>query len=127
MVEPFFLAVTRTPSIGPSCPVTWPESPGSACAAMEPRPAVVSATARLAAVDNSTCFIRILDHSFGVCSEQHRDFQPPPGTARVPDGFRCTQPILQAYFLASCVLKYLRSGGRCPFLAGMRRPSALRM
>src|SRR5258708_522207 len=60
MVEPFFFAVTRTPSIGPSAAVTCPESPGSACAVTAPRLAAASATARLAAVDNNTCFIRIM-------------------------------------------------------------------
>src|SRR5215470_17152853 len=60
MVEPFFLAVTRTPSIGPVGAVTWPESPGSACATAGPRPEVASAIARLAAVDNSVCSIRIM-------------------------------------------------------------------
>src|SRR5260370_24981159 len=60
MPEPFFLAVTRTPSIGPPAPVTCPESPGSALAATAPTLAATSATARLAAVDNNTCFTRIM-------------------------------------------------------------------
>src|SRR6267154_965774 len=60
MPEPFFFAVTRTPSIAPPSPVTCPESPGSALAATAPRLAATSATARLAAVDNNTCFIRIM-------------------------------------------------------------------
>src|SRR5262245_16827410 len=60
MVESFFLAVTRTPSNGPSCPITCPDSPGSALAVTAPRLEAASATARLAAVDNSTYFIRIM-------------------------------------------------------------------
>src|SRR5579863_3069659 len=59
MVEPFFFAVTSTPSIGPSGPVTCPASPAAACAAMGLNPEVTSATARLAAVDSMRCFIRM--------------------------------------------------------------------
>src|ERR1700730_4331012 len=83
MVEPFFLAVTRTPSIGPCCPVTWPESPGSACAATAPEGEVASAPARPAAVDNSTCFIRMMITPWYVFLGSLPDFQPPDKAACV--------------------------------------------
>src|SRR5216684_2565914 len=162
MPEPFFFAVTRTPSIAPPSPVTCPESPGSALAATAPRLAATSATPRLAAVDNNTCFIRIMITPWYVFSGErpkhsdlilrsaaslrrvskdgrvlgracghpsrraHRNRLLPistlfdcrsragPTSVRAPqDEVRiCFTLFSSVHLLASCVVKYFRSGGR---------------
>jgi hypothetical protein len=62
MVEPSFLALTSTPSIGPSsAEVTWPLSAAAACAsAPVDIPACTSRPNRLALAKSESCFIRIV-------------------------------------------------------------------
>ncbi len=43
------------------------------------------------------------------------------------DEVRVVFHMLSVHFVASCTLKYFKSGGRWPFFAGIRSPSALRI
>src|SRR5262249_61785553 len=88
MVDPFFLAVTRTPSIAPSGPLTCPDSLASACAAPAPRLEVASASAR-AAVDNNACFGRIMGPPREGVSKRHPGVRSPP----TEGGLRGAKPL----------------------------------
>src|SRR5450631_856567 len=89
MVEPAFLAVTRTPSSGPCAEVTCPDS-AWACTWTAPGPAVNSATARPTAVDSKRCSLRILISPIVVVTDSRRcrllsAFTPGPEFSGAPE------------------------------------------
>jgi hypothetical protein len=63
----------------------------------------------------------------GAACAEGCDAHPAPGKWMSKSGRDARAPSLPYFFAAASASKYRMSGGRWPFLAGIRRPSALFM